>query len=287
MAITAELVKNLRDRTGAGMMDCKAVLVETNGDIEAAIDLLRTRGIAKAEKKGGRTASDGVLATWLSDDHTAGMIIEVNCETDFVARTDDFQALVQFIRDQAITLGDGATAEWAQDPNGPIHPRIQPVIAKLGEKITVSRIVRFAGRGVVTHYIHLGGKIGVLVEATGVDASQANNDDVKALLKEVALQIAAAMPTYLSRADVPADVLEREKNVYRAQMADSGKPANVIEKIIEGKLGSFYEQNVLVDQPSIRDPKVKVSQVIAQAVKAIGSDVAISRFARVKVGEQA
>ena len=287
MAITAELVKSLRDRTGAGMMDCKAVLVETNGDIEAAIDLLRTRGIAKAEKKGGRTASDGVLSTWLSDDHTAGMIIEVNCETDFVARTDDFQALVQFIRDQAITLGDGATAEWAQDPNGPIHPRIQPVIAKLGEKITVSRIVRFAGRGIVTHYIHLGGKIGVLVEDTGVDPSQADRDEVKTLLKEIALQIAAAMPLYLSRAEVPADVLEREKNVYRAQMADSGKPANVIEKIIEGKLGSFYEQNVLVDQPSIRDPKVKVSQVIAQAVKAIGSDVAISRFARVKVGEQA
>ncbi len=287
MAITAELVKTLRDRTGAGMMDCKAVLVETNGDIEAALDLLRTRGIAKAEKRVGRTASDGVLATWLSSDHTAGMIVEVNCETDFVARTDDFQALVKFILDQAVAAGDGATTEWAKDPSGPIQPSIQPVIAKLGENITVSRIVRFAGRGIVTHYVHLGGKIGVLVEATGVDASQADNEALKALLKEIALQVAAAMPVYLTRADVPADVLEREKNVYRGQMADSGKPANVIEKIIEGKLGSFYEQNVLVDQPSIRDPKVKVSQMVADAAKAIGAPVSISRFARVRVGEQA
>ena len=287
MAITAELVKTLRDRTGAGMMDCKAVLVETNGDIEAALDLLRTRGIAKAEKRVGRTASDGVLATWLSPDHTAGLLIEINCETDFVARTDDFQALVQFILHEAVAAGDAATTEWAKDPNGPIQPRIQPVIAKLGENMTVSRIVRFAGRGLVTNYIHLGGKIGVLVEATGVDASQADNEALKSLLKEVALQVAAAMPAYLTRADVPADVLEREKNVYRGQMADSGKPANVIEKIIEGKLGSFYEQNVLVDQPSIRDPKVKVSQMIADAARAIGAAVSISRFARVRVGEQA
>ena len=285
MAITAEMVKMLRDRTGAGMMDCKGALTEANGDMDAAIDILRKKGIAKAAKKAERGASDGVIATRMSAAGTSGLIAEINCETDFVARTDDFKALVQYVLDEAEKAGVAATAEWAKDPNGPIQPRVAALVGKLGENMGVARIVRFADKGYVSDYIHLGGKIGVLVEATGVTAEQAATAAFKTLMKEVAMQVAAASPQYAARAEVPADVLDRERAVYRGQMEGSGKPPNVIEKIIEGKLGAFYGEVVLPEQPSIRDPKTKVSDVIAAASKEIGAQVAISRFARLKVGE--
>ena len=287
MAITAEMVKTLRDRTGAGMMDCKGALQEANGDLDAAIDILRKKGIAKAAKKAERSASDGVIATRISADGTSGLIVEVNCETDFVARTDDFKSLVEFVMDEADKAGDGATEQWAKDPAGPIQPRVAALVGKLGENMGVARIVRLAGRGYVSSYIHLGGKLGVLVEVTGVTAEQAATDDFKSLMKELAMQVAAASPQFASRGEVPAETLDRERGIYRAQMEGSGKPANVIEKIIEGKLGSFYAEVVLPEQASIRDPKVKVSDVIAQAGKSIGATVTVSRFARLKVGESA
>jgi elongation factor Ts len=287
MAITAELVKALRDRTGAGMMDCKNALTESNGDIDAAIDILRKKGIAKAAKKAERSASDGVIAASVSPDGTSGVIVEVNCETDFVARTDDFKALVAFVLDEAGKAGGAATDAWAKDPSGPVQPRVAQLVGKLGENMAVSRIERLADRGFVGSYIHLGGKLGVLVEVTGVTATQAQGDAFRTLVKEVAMQIAAASPQYASRADVPAAVLEREKGIYRAQMEGSGKPANVIEKIVEGKLGSFYGEVVLPEQPSIRDPKQRVSDVLAAAGKEIGATLTISRFARLKVGESA
>mgnify|MGYP001203943594 FL=1 len=287
MAITAEMVKALRDRTGAGMMDCKAALTEANGDIDAAIDILRKKGIAKAAKKAERGASDGVIATWLADDQSAGLIAEINCETDFVARTDDFKALVQFVVDEAVKAGDQATEAWAKDPNGPIQPRVAQLVGKLGENMGVNRIVRFAGAGIVGNYIHMGGKIGVLIELTGVTPEQAQTPAFKTLTKELAMQVAAASPQYARRADVPPEVIEREKAVYRGQMEGSGKPAHVVEKIVEGKLGAFYAEVVLPEQASIRDPKVKVSEVIAAASKEIGATIAVSRFARLKVGEAA
>lgn len=287
MAITAEMVKALRDRTGAGMMDCKAALTETSGDLDAAIDVLRKRGIAKAAKKADRGASDGVIATWLAADQSAGLIAEINCETDFVARTDDFKALVQYILDEAVKAGENATEAWARDPNGPIQPRVAQLVAKLGENMGVARIVRFAGRGIVGQYIHLGGKIGVLIELTGVTGEQAQTAAFKTLIKELAMQVAAASPQYARREDVPAEVIEREKAVYRGQMEGSNKPANVIEKIVEGKLGSFYAEAVLPEQASIRDPKVKVSEVIAAAGNEVGATIVVSRFARLKVGEAA
>jgi elongation factor Ts len=287
MAITAEMVKTLRDRTGAGMMDCKGALTEANGDIDAAIDILRKKGIAKAAKKAERSASDGTIATRLSPDGTSGIIVEVNCETDFVARTDDFKALVAFVLDEAEKAGAGATDAWAKDPAGPIQPHVAALVGKLGENMGVARIVRFADRGFVSSYIHMGGKIGVLVEATGVTADQAQTDAFKTLMKEVAMQVAAASPQFASRAEVPAELLDRERGIYRAQMEGSGKPANVIEKIIEGKLGSFYGEVVLPEQASIRDPKTKVADVVAAANRQIGATVTISRFARLKVGESA
>jgi elongation factor Ts len=197
--ITAALVKQLRDATGAGMMECKAALQEANGDLEAATTVLRKRGLAQAAKKSGRSTSEGLIGSYIHMGGKIGVLVELNCESDFVARTDDFQNL----------------------------------------------------------------------------------------LKEVALQIAAANPTYVRREDVPADILERERGIYRAQMESSGKPPQVIDKIIEGKLGSFYEQFVLVDQASIRDPKTTVGQMLQAAIAKLGENIGIARFVRFKVGEGA
>jgi elongation factor Ts len=195
--ITADQVKQLREKTGAGMMECKSALTEADGDQDKAVDLLRKKGLASAAKRAGRATSNGVVGSYIHMGGKVGVLVEVNCETDFVARTDDFQTLV----------------------------------------------------------------------------------------KEVALHIAAADPRYARREDVPADVLEKEKEIYRAQFADSGKPAPVVEKIVEGKLGSFYSQVVLVDQPYVRDPNVTISQLIAQATAKTGEHITVSRFARFKVGE--
>ena len=197
MAISAAQVKELREKTGAGMMECKAALTEAGGDMEAAITLLRKRGLAQAAKKTGRSTDQGLVGHYIHMGGKIGVLVEVNCESDFVARTDDFQGMV----------------------------------------------------------------------------------------KEIAMHIAAASPTYVRREDVPADVLDREREVYKGQMASSGKPANVIEKIVEGKLNSFYEQTCLLEQPSIRDPKVTIGQMVTAAIAKLGENISVARFARFKVGE--
>jgi elongation factor Ts len=290
MAITADMVKKLRDQTGAGMMECKNALSEANGDFEEANTILRKRGLASAAKKAGRTASEGLIANAVNADHSAGTLAEVNCESDFVARTPDFQQLMQNVLAEIEKAGDAAKDAWVKDPTGPIAKLLVPVVAKLGENMTVSRVVRYAGKGYVGQYIHLGGKLGVMVELAGVTPEIARREEFQTLVKEVAMQIAAANPVYATREAVPADVLEKEKSIYRAQMENSGKPANVLEKIVEGKLGSYYKQMVLTDQESIfteRDPKMSVKDVLARASKTLGAPVSVTRFARLKVGETA
>ena len=287
--ITAADVKKLRDQTGAGMMECKNALTEANGDFEEANTILRKRGLASAAKKAGRTANEGLIANRVAADHSWGILAEVNCESDFVARTPDFVALMDQVLAEIEKAGDAASEAWLKDPQGPVIKHIAPVIAKLGENMGVSRFVRFAGKGYVGQYIHLGGKIGVMVELAGVTPEISGRDEFNALVKELAMQVAAASPSYASRAEVPADLLEKEKAIYRAQMEGSGKPANVLEKIIEGKLGSYYKQTVLTDQDSIRDTtgKTSVKDVLAAANKALGASVSVTRFARLKVGEAA
>jgi elongation factor Ts len=287
MAISAADVKKLRDQTGAGMMDCKSALEEANGNFEEATTILRKKGLASAAKKAGRATSEGLIGNWTSDDHHTGILVEVNCETDFVANTDDFKTLIREVIAEIDKAGDAASEAWLQDPNGPIQPKVQALIGKLGENMAVPRFVRFAGTGYVGQYIHLGGKLGVQVEFSGVTPEIAAKDEFTTLVKEIAMQIAAAGPSYTTRDEVPADALEKEKAIYRAQMENSGKPANVIEKIVEGKLGSFYSQVVLGDQPSIRDPKMSVTDVIAATNKTLGAQVRVTRFARLKVGENA
>jgi elongation factor Ts len=286
--ITAADVKKLRDQTGAGMMECKNALSEANGDFEEANTILRKRGLASAAKKAGRSANEGLIGQRLSADNSAGTLVEVNCESDFVARTPDFQKLVQDVLAQIDAAGDAANESWLKDPNGPVQKLVAAGIAKLGENMAVPRFVRYAGQGYVGQYIHMGGKIGVQVEFDGVTPAVSGREEFATLVKEIAMQIAAASPTsaqYVSRDVVPADVLEKEKSIYRAQMENSGKPANVIEKIVEGKLGAFFSQVVLPDQESIFESKMKVKDRLATANKALGASVSVTRFVRLKVGE--
>jgi elongation factor Ts len=204
-----------------------------------------------------------------------------------VARTPDFQQLVEDVLTEIEGAGDGATDPWLKDPDGPVHKLVAVKIAKLGENMAVPRFVRYTGQGYVGQYIHLGGKIGVQVEFGGVTPATGEREEFSTLVKEIAMQIAALSPKFATRESVPADMIEQERAIYRAQMENSGKPANVIDKIVEGKLGSFYSQVVLPDQPSIRDPKMAVSDVLAAANKALGASVAVTRFVRLKVGEAA
>jgi len=287
MATTAKDVAALRERTGAGMMDCKKALDETNGDVDKAVELLRSTGAAKADKRAGRQTKEGMIANYIHHNGKIAVLVELNCETDFVARTDDFQQLMANIIAEIEKAGDAASDAWLKDPNGPVYPLVAAAIGKLGENMAVPRFVRYAGQGYVGQYIHLGGKLGVQVEFSGVTPDVAAKDEFITMVKEIAMQIAAAGPTYAARSEVPADALDKEKAIYRAQMENSGKPANVIEKIVEGKLGSFYAQVVLTDQPSIRDPKMSVADVITATNKSLGAKIGVTRFARLKVGEAA
>jgi elongation factor Ts len=285
--ITAADVKKLRDQTGAGMMDCKAALEEANGNFEEAVTVLRKKGLASAAKKAGRATTEGLIGHRIAPDHSTGTLVEVNCESDFVARTDDFRRLIEDILTEIDRAGGSATDDWLRDPNGPVQKRVAAAIGKLGENMAAPRLVRYSGEGYVGQYIHLGGKIGVQVEFAGVTPAIAARPEFTTLVKETAMQIAAASPQYVSRSAIPATVLDKEKAIYRAQMEQSGKPPQVIDKIVEGKLGSFYAQVVLPDQESVRDPKQKVSDVLAAANTALAAQVSVLRFARLKVGEAA
>ena len=287
MSISAADVKKLRDQTGAGMMDCKSALEEAKGDFDEATTILRKKGLATAAKKAGRAMSEGLIGNLVSPDHGNGILVEVDCESDFVARTDDFQQLITDVIAEIEKAGDAATEAWLKDPAGPVRLRVAATVGKLGENMAVPRFVRYAGQGYVAQYIHMGGKIAVQVEFAGVTPAVAGHPEFATLTKEIAMQIAAASPSYASRAAVPPAVLDKEKSIYRGQMEHSGKPATVIDKIVEGKLGSFYAQVVLPDQASIRDPKTTVADVLAAAARTLGVTVSVTRFVRLKVGESA
>lgn len=287
MSINATDVKKLRDRTGAGMLACKTALEEARGDFEEATTILRKKGLASAAKKVGRATREGLIGHTLAADHQSGILAEVTCESDFVARTDDFRQLVSDVLAAIEQAGDGASEAWLGDPSGPVQQRVALAIGKLGENMAVPRFVRYARQGHVGQYIHLGGKIGVQVEFAGVTPELAGRDELKSIVKEIAMQVASQSPTYVARSGVPPAVLEKERAIYRAQLENTGKPPQVIEKIVEGKLGSFYSQVVLLDQESIRDPKMKVADRLATAAKALGRPLTLTRFARLKVGETA
>jgi elongation factor Ts len=211
----------------------------------------------------------------------------VNCESDFVARTDDFHTLVDAVAEGLLAAPASADQASLIGADGPLGQKVAAAMSALGENMTVSRAARLDGEGLLGTYLHLGGRIGVLVEVTGVPADRRESAEAQTLLRELAMQIAAASPAYPSRAEIPAEAIEKEKSVYRAQMEGSGKPGAIIDRIVDGKLGNYYKEVVLPDQPSIRDQTITVAQVLADASKRIGGAVAVSRFVRFKVGEAA
>jgi elongation factor Ts len=289
MSISAEVVRQLREETGAGMMDCKSALVEAQGEMEKARELLRKKGLAAAAKKASRAATDGAIGSCILDGGRAGAIVEVNCETDFVAKTPDFQSLVKSVAEHVAAKAPAdvpALAEqpFAASPDKTVGQAVQEAIAFIKENIVVRRFARFevapGAPGLVAAYIHPpAAKVGVLVELAPEAADAAT---LAALAKDVAMHAAAASPAaalYVSKADVPAEVLEKEKEIYRAQAAASGKPAGVVDKIAEGKVKEYYGTFCLLEQPYIREPRSTVGQHLK-------GKATVRRFARFRLGEE-
>lgn len=275
MAITAALVKELRERTGAGMMECKKALVETGGDIDAAIEAMRKSGQAKAAKKAGRTAADGVVVIDIAGDAKAGVMVEVNCETDFVAKDASFASFAESAAARALA-SDAADVEalsampLIQGGDASIAQAREELVTKIGENIQLRRLVRFDDvQGELYSYRH-GVRIGVMVELEGGDA---------ALGKDVAMHIAASNPMCVSADQVPAETLEKEKDIFRAQALESGKPENIVEKIIGGRIRKYLEEVTLLGQAFVKDPDLTVEKLVSQA------EAKVLRFARFEVGE--
>jgi elongation factor Ts len=280
--ISASVVKDLRERTGAGMMDCKRALADAQGNLEKATLLLRERGLAKAGKREGRATSEGLIAIALSGQ--AGGMVEIGCETDFVARTDDFSALASSLA-RAVAgspaLGSVAALEAAPIDGTPASERIKAAIAKLGENVVLKRVVRLSvPSGVVGGYVHAGGKLGVLVALRAAAASPA----LEALAKDLSMHVAAAdpSPVAVSREGVPAALLEREREIYRKQALKEGKPEKVIDRIVEGKVAKFLSDVCLVDQAFVKDPDRTIAQLLAESG---AGDVQVAGFERFRLGQ--
>ena len=288
MEISATLVKELRDKTGAGMMDCKKALAETGGDIEAAVDVLRKRGVAQAEKRAGRAAAEGLVAAAITPGGESGVLVEVNCETDFVARNDQFRAFVKELAAAALEHAPADVEALKAMPFGD-HPSVDKavvaLIATIGENIVVRRAVFYSvqGSGAVAAYVHHGDKVGVLVQVSCNKPETVATDGFRAAVRDVALQIAAHSPAHVRPEDIPPDELERERAIYRDQAQN--KPEHVIEKIIEGKLRKHYTEVCLLNQEYVRDRELSVAKFLEQQAKPLGDTIVIERFARFAVGE--
>jgi elongation factor Ts len=278
--ITAQSVNELRKMTGLGLMECKSLLKEAGGDIEKAVTLAKERGLKHAEKRAGRAANAGRIEAAFNPDRTAGSLVELNCETDFVARNDAFRQAAKDLADQVLANGEAGLMEqkWAKDPSRTVREFLMDLNARTGENVSVTRAVRFSG-GRVEAYIHHDAKSGALVELSGSAGAEA----LGALAKDLALQVVAAKPLGVAREDMPADAVEEEKRIYLKQVAEqmADKPEQVREKIATGKLDAWYRQNTLLEQEFVKDPSKKVKDVIAGA----GKGVTVARFARYVVGE--
>ena len=273
--VTASQVKELREKTGAGMMDCKKVLTETDGDMEKAIELLRERGIAKAAKKSGRIAAEGLVEAYITEDGKVGSVVEVNAETDFVAKNEEFKTFVANVAKQVAEknpkdVEDLLAQESIEEPGKTVNEVLIGKIATIGENMNIRRFARFESEGLVEKYIHGDGKIAVLVNMKKGD---------KEVAKDICMQIAAARPEYLNEAAVPADRLEKEKEILKVQTMNEGKPEAIAEKIVQGRIGKFFSEVCLVDQEFVKDPSKKVSQLLKE------HDAEVVEFARFEKGE--
>ena len=287
--ISAAQVKELRERTGAGMMDCKSALTEANGDFDEAVKVLRKKGLAAAGKKAGRVTSEGLVSTYISA--STGVLVEVNCETDFVAKTDEFKKFVDTIGNLILSSGvkDVESLMHQKFPNDPdghtVEQALSGRIATVGENMSIRRFVsyRAGDHGLLATYVHAGGKIGVLVEIGAENA--ARKPQVETIAREVAMHIAAAEPRFVSREEVTAKDLDTEREVARDQALKSGKPEAVVDKIVKGKLDKFFAETVLGEQPFVKDDKLTVSQYLQKAAADSDTKLEIRRFARYKLGE--
>ena len=288
MAITAGMVKELREMTGAGMMDCKKALTETNGDMDAAVEFLRKNGQAKAEKKAGRIAAEGIVKTVVRDDKVAA-IVEVNSETDFVAKNDEFQGFVEAVVNQVADNDpadmDAFMAEaWAADPSKTVKDALVEKIAVIGENLNIRRFERVnAENGCVVSYIHGGGRIGVLVVAD----TDVVNDEIKTCLKNVAMQVAAMSPKYVSRDEVSQEYMDHEKEILLAQAKKENpeKPDNIIEKMIIGRLNKEMKEICLLDQVYVQDSDLTVAKYVDKVAKENGANMTVKKFVRFETGE--
>ena len=287
MAITAAMVKELREMTGAGMMDCKKALTATEGDMDAAVEFLRKSGIVKAEKKASRIAAEGIVTTVITDDKKAA-IVEVNSETDFVAKNEVFRDFVAQVADQILS-GDAADVDallaetWKADESKTVKDALTEKIATIGENLNIRRFERIDSDGAVVSYIHGGGRIGVLVEA----ATDVINDDVKLCLKNVAMQVAAMRPKYVSRDEVSQEYMDHEKEILLAQAKEENpnKPDNIIEKMIIGRLNKELKEVCLLDQIYVQDGDLTVGKYVEKAGKEAGANLSVRKFIRFETGE--
>jgi elongation factor Ts len=291
MSITAASVNELRQKTGAGMMECKKALTETAGDMEKAVDVLRKRGLAAAAKKAGRTAAEGLVTTSIVNGGKTGVVIEINCETDFVAKTEDFQGFVNSVAQMAATSKaanpEALVEEKFAGSGNSLKDTVTALVAKIGENIQVRRFERFSvqGEGAVNSYIHRGGQIGCLVEVGCESAKTSSNAEFHALVKDLCLHVAANKPLYLVPTDVPADVLTREKDIAMDQARQQGKKEEFLGKIAEGKANKFYEEFCFVEQGFVKDPGTKIKKLLEESSKKFGDKLVLRRFARFELGE--
>ncbi|HEY6168695.1 MAG TPA: translation elongation factor Ts [Verrucomicrobiae bacterium] len=277
--ITPALVGKLREMTGAGLMDCKNALVESKADLDGAVDILRKKGTASAAKKATREAREGVIAQAIQPGARVGVLVEVNCETDFVAKNDSFRAFC-----------DELAKKLAADPNADLEADRVAAVAKIGENIKIARHHRIVvnGNGLVAAYIHTGAKVGVLVEVGAEKEATVANDEFKQLVRDITLQIAAAHPTVVSRENVPADVVAKEREIAAQSDRLKGKPPQAMEKILQGVLEKFYQTTCLVDQGFVkRNGEVSVKEHVAEAARKLGDTITIRGFVRFQVGEAA
>ncbi|MBQ8312249.1 MAG: elongation factor Ts [Clostridia bacterium] len=288
-AITSAMVKELRERTAAGMMDCKKALTATDGDMEKAIEWLREKGLAQAAKKASRIAAEGVVAQYVAPCGCTGVIVEVNCETDFVAKTDNFKNFANNVAKHIAKANPASVEEmmdqkFVDDETKTIADLISDATVAIGEKISVRRFARYKTEGVVSTYIHMGGKVGVLVEVA-CDEAHKDSEAVKEFAHDLALQIAAAKPEAVRREEVDSSKLEKEKEILRAQALNEGKPEKIVDKMVEGRIEKYYKEVCLIDQAFVKDGDKNIKAYMADVAKATGAELDIVRFTRFERGE--
>lgn len=290
--ITAQLVKQLRDKTAAGMMECKSALVEAKGDLAEAEVVLRKRGLASAAKKAARSTKQGLIGVEIAADGKSGALIEVNCESDFVARTDEFQKMVadlgrQVVAEKPASVEALKSAVYAADTTYTVEALLKSKIAKVGENMNIPRFARIDAKGVLGSYVHPGSQLAVLVDLTYGKAETAKSDAFKELLHDVAMQVAAADPKFVRREEVTAEFLQQEREIQRARALAEGKPEKIVDKVVEGRMSKYYEEVCLLDQPFIKDNALSITQHIAAKAKELGDTLDLAAFVRFKVGETA